>query len=372
MKVQILVRPYDQVIGLSRYTSSLVEAMRALQIDFHPVSPEFPWPVRGAGRLMARLGYDLKAFFLTYPISAKFSRGAITHLPAQQVATLLWRYPRLHPVIVTVHDIIPFLVRQDAEQSTFRHPADRFFDQLAMKGLERCDAIISDSEFTKNTIVAALSCSPEKIFVVPLGVRQDQFHPIRVPPGFYARYQLDEWTPYILYVGSDNPRKNLPRLIDAFDRVRQEIPAVKLVKVGLSQNAAQAQLIREKIRKFGLSQHIITFENIPDDDLAYFYNLASLFVFPSLFEGFGLPPLEAMACGTPVVCSRAASLPEVVGDAALLVDPSDIDALAGAIRSMLSDESLRNDFREKGLKRAARFTWERTAMETIQVYRHFA
>lgn len=357
------------MIGLARYTSSLLQAMQELNIDCQTVAPQFPWPIRSTERILARFGYDLRAFFLTYPISAKFNRDIITHLPAQQMTTLLWRYPRLQSVVVTVHDIIPFLVRQNAEQSTFRHPFDVVFDKLAMEGLKRSDAIISVSNYTKKTITEVLNYSPERVYVVHEGVTQEIFRPRNIPSTFYHRYRLDPETPYILFVGSENPRKNLPLLIDAFSQIIKADPSVKLLKVGSSEYLPQAEMLKKKIFDLDLEEKILFFEHISDEDLAYFYNLADLFVFPSLFEGFGLPPLEAMACGTPVVCSNAASLPEVVGDAALMIDPYDVDMLAEAMQAVLSDEALRKELREKGLRRAAEFTWQRTAQETIKVYR---
>jgi len=370
MKVQLVVRSYRQMIGLARYTLALCDALTEVGFGYELAEPQHPWIVRAGHRLLARLGLDVRTFFTTYPVSAGPLDGtALTHLTAQQMATLLWFKPRLRPAVVTVHDIVPFLVRRDEDQSTFRHPLDLWFDRLAMSGLKRADVVISDSHFTKKTVVQALGYPAEKISVVPLAVAHQVFRPLAVSETFYQRHGLDPEQQHILYVGSENPRKNLPRLVRAFSHVREVLPAAKLIKIGSPQYGQQAVQLRQLIQREGLNDHVLFYDHVSDEDLALFYNVADLFVFPSLYEGFGLPPLEAMACGIPVVCSNAASLPEVVGDAALLVDPTDEEAIAEAILRVLDDKGLQADLREAGLQRAAGFTWERTAQETLTVYR---
>ena len=364
-----MVRSYNQMIGLARYTASLCQTLTEVGTAYSLATPTYPLLVRAVHRLLAPLGFDVHTFFTTYPLAASLNRDALKHLTAQQMATLLQFNPHLHQVIVTVHDIVPFLVRRDKSQSTFRHPLELFFDRIAMSGLKRADALISDSYFTKKTIVEALNYPAEQIFVVPLGVQHELFRPLSVPEDFRSRYQLNDRFCYILYVGSENPRKNLSRLIGAFAKIQARMPNVRLVKVGSPAYLPQAEQLHHQIEQMGLADTIFFYKHVPDDDLVLFYNLADVFVFPSLYEGFGLPPLEAMACGTPVVCSNATSLPEVVGDAAITVDPYDVEALAGAMHRTLTNASLQEELREKGLKRAKQFTWERTARETIAVYR---
>jgi glycosyltransferase involved in cell wall biosynthesis len=370
MRVQLLTRPYKQMIGLARYTQCLCQALEEAGFEYSVAQPVYPWFVRAGHYLLRPLGFDLRTFFTTYPLAASpLSGDALTHLTAQQMASLLWFRPRLRPAVVTVHDIVPFLVRQDREQSTFRHPLDLWFDGLAMAGLRRARIVISDSQFTSQTVVEALGLVPEKIRVVPLGVAHEVFHPRPIPDAFMQRYQLDPRLRYLLYVGSENPRKNLPRLVQAFARVRASLPRVRLIKLGSPEYGPQAESLRTRIQELGLSDAVLFYDHVPDHDLALFYNLAELFCFPSLYEGFGLPPLEAMACGTPVVCSDAASLPEVVGDAAIMIDPYDVEALAAAMQRVLADPDLQADLRQRGLERAASFTWGRTARQTVAVYR---
>jgi glycosyltransferase involved in cell wall biosynthesis len=368
MKVELLVREYDQMIGLARYTASLREALERAGVPFRLVVPHHPWPVRAAHCLLHPLGWDVRTFFTTYPLAADLEPGVLTHLTAQQMATLLWLRPGLHPVVVTVHDIVPYLTRRQRGMQAYGSIWERWLDALATRALARADALIAVSAYTRETVVQALGYPAERVWIVSEGVDHALFHPRKVPPDFDAQYGLDPCGRYLLYVGSENPRKNLPFLLRAFARLRQVLPDVRLIRVGAVQYLPQARALQEQIERLGLSNVVLHYPSVSDEDLALFYNRASLFVFPSLYEGFGLPPLEAMACGTPVVCSNAASLPEVVGDAAIMVDPYDVEGLAEAMYRVLTDAGLREKLRAKGLERARQFTWERTARETVAVY----
>ncbi len=372
MTVQLLVRPYAHRIGLARYTASLCETLERAGVPFRLVVPRHPWPVRVAHRLLRPLGWDVRTFFTTYPLAADLEMGVLTHLTAQQMATLLWLRPGLHPVVVTVHDIVPYLTRRQRGMQAYGSIWERWLDILATRALARADILIADSAYTRETVVQALGYPAECIRVVPLGVDHTLFRPRPVPPDFDARYGLDPRGRYMLYVGSENPRKNLPFLLRAFARLRQALTDVRLIRVGAVQYLPQARILQEQMERLGLPDAVIHYPSVPDEDLALFYNRADLFVFPSLYEGFGLPALEAMACGTPVVCSDAASLPEVVGDAALRVSPSDEEGWAEAMRRALTDVSLREELRVRGLERARAFTWEQTAQETVRVYTELA
>jgi len=173
---------------------------------------------------------------------------------------------------------------------------------------------------------------------------------------------------FILYVGINKPPKNLPRLIEAYARLAAKSPAVYydcVIAGAWDDRYPQARL---RAAELNLSQRVHFLGPIRDTDLPALYAGADLFVTASLYEGFGLPVLEAMACGTPVACSNTSSLPEVVGDAGLLFDPLSVEAVAGAVQQAMSDESLRAELRRRGLQRATQFTWDRVAQETLQVY----
>ena len=172
--------------------------------------------------------------------------------------------------------------------------------------------------------------------------------------------------PFILAVGVLQPRKNLARLVEAFAAVARSIPhqLVLVGKEGWAHDELQATIARA-----GLGSRIVFTGYVPDADLPGFYNAADVFVYPSLYEGFGLPPLEAMQCGTPVIAGDTSSLPEVVGDAGILVDPRDTGKIAAALADLLRDERERARLRELGFERAKRFSWEETARQTVEVYR---
>jgi glycosyltransferase involved in cell wall biosynthesis len=179
------------------------------------------------------------------------------------------------------------------------------------------------------------------------------------------RYQLND--PFVLYAGNIKPHKNLERLIEAFHIIRRgDLEHVKLLIIGdeISKYAA----LRRAVHRYKLHKHVRFFGFVPDATLAILYRLARVFVFPSLYEGFGLPPLEAMASGTPVITSNVSSLPEVVGDAAMLIDPYEPEAIAGAMRRVMADERLREDMRERGLARVRELSWERSIRRVREIY----
>jgi glycosyltransferase involved in cell wall biosynthesis len=264
--------------------------------------------------------------------------------------------------VVTIHDVIPWSfpgVSTRLDTWIYRYWLPRV--------APRMDAVITVSQASKQDIVRYLKIPPHKVHVVYLCANQAYKPlPAAVVADVRQRYQLPD--AYLLYVGSYEPRKNLMRLLQAFARLKQPSLRHKLVIVGPRRHTASQ--IASKLAELGIEQNVILTDYIKEADLPAIYNGADLFVFPSLYEGFGLPPLEAMACGTPVITSNTSSLPEVVGDAALIVDPYDIDALAVMIKRALFDEDLRTDLRRRGMQRAAQFTWERTACETLEVYRH--
>jgi glycosyltransferase involved in cell wall biosynthesis len=355
--------------GLSRYARSLRQALEAagnpVDVAGTP-APPVPGPLVG---LAQRFGFDLRAFFTTYPLVLPAAPAhGVTHLTSQnQASAVAFRAPA--NLVVTVHDIITLAYRSDPELTGYMRAYDKFFDNLTIRGLRRATALIADSAHTRDDVVRVLGYPASRIHVVHLGVHHTIFRPRPVPADLYARYGLDDTIEPILYIGSEDPRKNLRRLIDAFASILDRFPQARLLKVGAARFAHEREQLHSYIRQRGLHNHVLFFDQVSDDDLVSFCNYARVFVFPSLYEGFGLPPLEAMACGTPVITSNASSLPEVVGDAAISVDPYDVDALAAAIGRVLGDAPLRAELRARGLARAAQFTWERAARETLAVYR---
>ncbi len=232
--------------------------------------------------------------------------------------------------------------------------------------LRRVDVVITDSQTSKSDIERHLKMPAEKITVVYPGVSAS-YRPLRSDRATRtaARYGLPEG--YLLFVGSVEERKNLRRLLQACASLWKQGERRPLVVVGTLR--WKYSRIIKMVQELDLGQQVIFTGHVQEADLPALYSAADLLVFPSLCEGFGLPPLEAMACGTPVVCSDAASLPEVVGDAAVMVNPYQVGSLADAMYRVLTDEQLREELRQRGLARARQFTWDSTARQIIAVYR---
>ena len=368
MSIEFLIKKYKRMNGQARYMNSLREGMTQIGTEFKSYQPTYPFIIKGAQKPLKRAGFDLAEFFSTFPVAAPLSKNGVKHLMTQQMGTLLMFNPSLKNTAITVHDIIPYLVRHDKEQNGYRHPIQRLFDKLSLIGLRKAGVIIAISEFTKQTLIETLSLPPEQIDVVLYGMDHKVFRQVPISQSFRTRHHLPTENRYLLYVGSENPRKNLFRLVQALAPLKARIPNVKLIKVGTPLYGPGYQQLQKLIHELGLEQDVLFYNHPSEEDLIRFYNVADLFVFPSLYEGFGMPPLEAMACGTPVVSSNAASLPEVVGDAAILIDPYDTEAMSEAIYNVLSDDSLQEELKHKGLERASQFTWERAAKNTVAVY----
>ncbi len=265
-------------------------------------------------------------------------------------------------IVVTLHDVFPWSF---PGTSTL---IEKIIYRLWLpRTIQKAHAVITASEQSRKDILHFLPVAPGRMHVIPHGISHC-FHPL---PASETKARLveafDLSSPFILSAGTTAPRKNIPRLVEAFTRLAKEFPQLRLVLVGPSSGKTT---IANPLSAGGrLSDRIVRTGPVSDSDLAALYNGCELFVFPSLYEGFGLPPLEAMACGTPVVCSNTSSLPEVVGDAALFVQPLDTRGLADAIREVLTNGKLRSGMREKGLIQAKKFSWERNAMETLELYR---
>jgi len=292
--------------------------------------------------------------------------GDIVHLPNHH----LGRYGNLLkvPYIITVHDLIRYLDLKRHETFINRpNLRDRFYLNLDYKGIKRAKRIIAISQTTKNDLMHYLNIPSERISVVYLGVDHKLFRPVS--------HRIYDY-PYILFVGSEQPRKNFTGLLEAFRQLKTEprFKDLKLVKVGRAggQEANFRRPAMEVIETLGLADEVIFTDFVPEADLPIYYSGADVFVLPSLYEGFGFPVLEAMACGCPVVTSNTTSLPEVVGEAGIMVNPYDADSLAQAIRQVLTDSELRDNMARKGLEQAKKFSWEKTAKQTLAVYNKVA
>lgn len=279
------------------------------------------------------------------------------------------------PTVVTIHDVIP-LIFKEYYPVGFRGQTNFFLQKLALKN---CKAFITDSRISKRDIIKYLKIEEEKISVVPLAV-DDSFRLLNENKriNIKRRYSLPDR--FMLYTGDANWVKNLPFLIKGFKILKRDLifSDVKLVLVGgvflkKVDNIDHPELeslkkVNELLVKLQLEKEIIRLGQIDIESLVGIYSLATVYVQPSFYEGFGLPILEAMSCGTPVVCSKEGSLPEVGGNAAIYFDPKNLNQLVTLLGDLLRDKSLRNRLSKLGLNQALKYSWKKTAKGTVNVY----
>ena len=272
------------------------------------------------------------------------------------------------PFVVSIHDLSFEHLPQ-----TFKRRSRTQLRLTVRHSARRAARILSLSEHTRGDIVETYGIESNRIEAIPLAA-PDHFCRVNDKRELQrVRHNYGIEGDYILSVGSIQPRKNLARLIKAYAQLRGDCSADKLPKLVLVGKCAW--LYDETLRaldQVGVKDSVVLTGYVPESDLPAIYSSALCFVYPSYFEGFGLPPLEAMKCGTPVIVGNQTSLPEVVGDAGLTVDPFDVDAIAGAIRRLMNDSALRAELSQKGQERASTFTWRETARRTLQIYQDVA
>ena len=308
--------------------------------------------------------YRAVSTFLPVPYSFFFGRKSdITHFFNYIVP------PFVHgKKVVTVHDMV-----YKSFPGTVRGRTKYMLDIGLKRSMKRADLIVTDSEFSKSEIIKYFPQHEKKIRVVPCGVDTERFHPCEAPERIpEVKKSLGIEGDYFLYVGTIEPRKNLERLITAYAAFVKKVgdKAPKLVLAGGKGWLDQG--IYSRVEKLGMKDNVIFTKYVPSEDMNPLMCGALAFVFPSLYEGFGMPPLEAMACGVPVLSSGEASLPEVTGDCAVICDAYDPKSIAEGMYRLYSDEELRKDLGRKGLQRAQGFTWKRSAEMLMEVYRELA
>lgn len=302
--------------------------------------------------------------FINYPWQARRYQGDVNHIVDHGYGHLVFN---LDPkrTIVTCHDLIPLKCKSGELPINPPVIATKMF-QYSIRGMRKAARIIAVSENTKKDILSYVRCDPARIKVIYQGINS-KFRKIKDESfleKIRRKYSLDSSSPKLLHVGL-SAYKNVEAVIQALAILKRDFEiSCELITVGLDFTPEQKKLID----LLGVKKFIVSLSDVPIDDLVGIYNSADVLVFPSLYEGFGAPPLEAMACGTPVVASNVASLPEVVGHAAIMVDPLDYQETAAAVYAVLTNSELRSSLISKGLKRANRFTWEKTAKHTLEVY----
>lgn len=265
--------------------------------------------------------------------------------------------------IVTIHDMV---IRAYPETVRFR--TKQVLNTGMKKSMKRADVIITDSEFSKSEIIKYYPKYKDKIQVVYCGVNTEKFYPVTDASKIdNVKKSLGIDRDYFLYLGTIEPRKNLERLIEAYSILVSKDKDVPLLVMAGGKGWLNSA-IYSKVSEYGIEKNVIFTKYIPDEDLCPLINGATAFVFPSLYEGFGMPPLEAMACGVPVVTSGEASLPEVAGDCAVIVDAYSPESISEGMYKVWTDEKLREDLKTRGPKRAAEFSWGKFSEKLHSIY----
>lgn len=349
--------------GIGQYILRLVEALARL----HPENDDFILlqSRKDKSTIIHSNGFYRKSLWT--PSHNRFEQPALGFEVSRLGLDLLHSPDFIPPFkrncksVITIHDLAfllypHFLTKESA----------RYYGQID-QAWRKTDHIIAVSEATKQDSIKLLGVPEKKITVIheaanpiyrPLPVHEAQ-NQVR------ERYKLDR--DFILFVSTIEPRKNLPSLLQAYRQLRDKYKREELLVLAGSKGWLWEE-VYETVDKLDLQQHVAFLGRVPSADLVYLYNAARLLVHPSFYEGFGLTPLEAMTCGTPIIVSNTSALPEVVGDAGMLVNPHDIDGLTVAIWRVLTEEGLRQELSQKGLKRAAKFSWEKAARQTLEVY----
>jgi glycosyltransferase involved in cell wall biosynthesis len=288
-------------------------------------------------------------------IKKEIKEGYIKYITSQELAYSL-KSIKMDRTVVVCYDLIPWAY--DGVRSHLW--------QNIMAGLELADNIITISEFSKDEILKYTDYPEDKIHIVYPAVDHALYYENRSREILNKIDILNEQK-VLLYVGSETPRQNVYVLIKAFALLKKKIPDIKLIKIGESQSFGAREKILKLITDLNLEEDIIFVGYVPEEDMPRWYNAADILVYPCDYAGFGLPPLEAMACGTPVITSNTTSLPEVVNDAGIMIDPKDHKLMADKIFEVLNDESIKNEMVKKGLKQSKRFIWEESAKKTLEI-----
>ncbi|MFA7573339.1 MAG: glycosyltransferase family 1 protein [Lutispora sp.] len=273
---------------------------------------------------------------------------------------------KICPFVVTLHDVIPITM----PETVGPYYCKKFLDSIP-EILDKSDAIITVSEFSKQDICKELGVSPNKVFVSRLAA-ENIYSPMNkhlAKAYINQRYGIED--EFFLYVGGFNPRKNIESLLTAYACIKEKLNRDYKVVI-LGKPGRSYENLVKLCDELKISECCIFTGFIPVSDMPWFYNAASVFIYPSLYEGFGLPVVEAMACGTPVITSNITSLPEVAGDGAITVSPMDYDAIGDNLLCLVEDEKFYADMSKKALQRAAMYSWDKTVRETLEVYKRVA
>jgi len=351
--------------GIGTYTARILENIMSIDLQNNY---RFFWPNEGYDFLLGKKNISLTLFgeknkkfwdefFL--PAQVKNCNCDIFHLPQNGLGLPKSKYCSY---VATVHDLIPYVMPDTCGKSYL----DKFLQDMPYI-LEKCDKVITVSNYSKQDIIKYFKLPEDKIKVTYLAA-DSRFKLMNKEASWeFLKKEYSYSNDFILYLGGFSPRKNVEGLLESYRRVYRELPGYyDLVLIGASRDNHYE--LRKKAEGMGLTDRVVFAGYVPYEHLPFFYNCSSLFVYPSLYEGFGLPPLEAMTCGTPTITTNVTSIPEVVGEGAVLTDPYNTDELTDKIYKTISDSEFREQLSIKALRRAYNFSWKKTAIETVKVY----
>lgn len=354
MKIAIDVQTtLGQPTGFGFYVSNLTKALKKFSAgdEFKLIRPDaerdFSTP--------QRFYWDQ----FIYPAKARAVKVDLLHQPCFS-APLLFR----GPIVITIHDIISILFPENIPFAS-----RMFYSKWMPFTYHKANQIITISQSTKNDITRVLKIPQEKITVIPLAVDEKFEQPIKLEEVGRVRQKYGLPKEYILHIGTLEPRKNLKFLIDVFNDVIKSEKNVDLNLVITGKKGWYYEGLFERVRELGLEKKVIFTGYVDELDKPAIYKGAKIFAFPSVYEGFGLPPLEAMASGVPVISSDTSSMGEVIGDAGILLPPNDAERWSKAIGRLNNDEGLRKKYIELNKQQIKNFSWERTAHQTVEVYK---
>lgn len=352
--------------GIGTYTYQLINYLNKIDrineyLLFMPSSCKYDTPMGANFNVSSITDGDVGTFWdeVNVPNILKNSDVELYHVPQNGVGL---PEDKTNAFTITLHDVIPYKMPQTCSSSYLK-----IFTEKMPKIVSRCDGIITVSNHSKKDIMETLNVPSDKIFVTPLA-SEDIYRPLDKKLSRQVvdtNYSIN--SDYVLYVGGFSPRKNILGLIEAFSKLvlcyKKDIKLVIAGKHGLSY-----EIYKNRAHSLGLEGKVLFPGFIPIEHLPYMYNACSLFVYPSFYEGYGLPTIEAMSCGVPIVASKDTSIPEVVGKGALLIDPYNIDQLCDAMYKVLSDFNLRQELILHALVKASEYSWENTAKHTLIAY----
>ncbi len=362
--------------GLYQYTAHLISELQAIDRGNEYTLFFFNWrdreadawidayPVAGNVRKrVCRIPYRVVRALDRLPLGSPREAVDVFHGPSFRPPPMRWTKRSL----VTIHDLAfvshPRFFPDAARASYYRtHTRD---------AIRRAEVLVAVSEFTRGCLMDAFGVAPNRVRVIPPGIGAEFATDQDPASGVRVRTRYGIAHPYVLFVGYLEAKKNVSRLVQAFARLKPVLP-VRHQLVLAGPHGPAAPEIRAAIDERNLHDDVILTGQVPRADLPALYAGAAVFAFPSLYEGFGIPPLEAMACGVPVVASHAAALPEIIGPAAVLVDPLNVDEIAHALARVLGQPELGRKLRERGLVHAARFSWTGMATRLLALYRELA